>query len=650
MKQKLLFGTIGIGAVIIGGIVTIFLLSQGDSGTEKISTKERTSVSLIDKAFLGGLPKVDRSNVDATRLVDGMTPPTNTWFSGLALQKDPKPAFSYPNSVRPTNTGFELGLPNVSATSESIIGPHSADMVVTIEGAMSYKVTRYDELTVDLGYYSASSAQLATVTLAAGSPYVFVNAKQDTSLSYTGTSEEKDNARMVKRGDSLYGLRTDGQQADGSLTMPTGSSATVFSVPNESAFPTVAKYALNPVTSGSVSYGGRGSQSTTTLQYATSNDQPTLIARLPHQKKTSQSSTPVNYESILGTLTTTAAQSLEYQVPTVELKDSLSVGELSDNERTQLTTQLKKDVDSLPEARNDTYFGGKQLQRTAQLLLLADQLGARQQKQTLQDILNQRLDQWLSSEGAFQFDTKAHAIVGKETSFGADTDVNDHHFHYGYVIYAAVVLDRFDNSFLDRHGAAVNLLVADIANYKPGETLPQRRNYDPYFGHSWASGTSPFNDGNNQESTSEAINAWTAVGLWAQRTSNETLADQATWMLSNETATAKEYWLKQPTEPGYDAPIASIVWGGKREYKTFFSDDPNPKLSILLLPLSPTMQEYAASIDAASFAGTDASRPYGDYLLMADPDATLEQAQALPDTAIDDGNSRTYLYAYIMTN
>ncbi len=61
------------------------------------------------------------------------------------------------------------------------------------------------------------------------------------------------------------------------------------------------------------------------------------------------------------------------------------------------------------------------------------------------------------------------------------------------------------------------------------------------------------------------------------------------------------------------------------------------------------MREYASSLSDASFTGTDISKPFGDYLLMAQPNATLEQARALPDSSIDDGNSRTYLYAYIMT-
>src|SRR5690606_18197995 len=123
-----------------------------------------------------------------------------------------------------------------------------------------------------------------------------------------------------------------------------------------------------------------------------------------------------------------------------------------------------------------------------------------------------------------------HGIVGDKSSFGSE-DFNDHHFHYGYFIYAASILSKYDKSFYDTHKDMINLLVADIANYTPDSELPLRRNYDAYFGHSWASGSSPFDDGNNQESVSEAINAWTGVSLWAKRTGNRTLEAQADWML-----------------------------------------------------------------------------------------------------------------------
>src|SRR5690606_18362055 len=103
-------------------------------------------------------------------------PPTNTWFSGFALQADPKPGYNYPNSFMPLPDGFEFSLPRVSAEENIITGTHAPDIVATIEGARSFVVTDYDELTVELTYYDNKSKALATVHVASGLPYVYVTA------------------------------------------------------------------------------------------------------------------------------------------------------------------------------------------------------------------------------------------------------------------------------------------------------------------------------------------------------------------------------------------------------------------------------------------------------------------------------------------
>ncbi len=634
-RQRIPLVTLAVLVIAVGAGIVVYVMGIRSESTG--SGQSGKVVSLVDESLLNELPKVDRTKADTSHLAKGLTPPTNTWFSGMALQASPEPVFSYPNSFRPTDAGFEMGLPVVSASAESIIGPHNTDLTVRIAQATRYEVSRYDELTVSLSYYSESGSKLATVRIAAGIPYVYVIAAEGVSIDYGAAGAKRADATVLKRDGSTYGVLTDSQVTS------------FFSTSSDDDFEMLAQYALNVVDSGSVEYRGDDTSSHTALRYKTSNGQPTLIARLPHQRNTDDKLTSASYESILGSLATTAGNSIEYEVPSADIAETLPVERLNASQKSELTEQLKRDVASLPKDRSDTYFGGKQLQRTAQLLLIADQLKSREQVDILKSKLRDRLDRWFAIDGAFELDTKAKTIIGEETSFGADTEVNDHHFHYGYAIYAAAVLGRFDETFVSENKAAINLLVADIANYKPNEVFPVRRNFDAYFGHSWASGTSPFKDGNNQESTSEAMNAWTAVALWGERTQNDTLVKQATWMLANETATAQQYWLSKPDTSGYSSPLASIVWGGKREYKTFFSDDPNPKLAILLLPLNPSMRQYEESIDTSTFDGTDDTKPFGDYLLMANPDATIEQARGLPDSSVDDGNSRTYMYAYIMT-
>src|SRR4029453_12070925 len=112
-------------------------------------------------------------------------------------------------------------------------------------------------------------------------------------------------------------------------------------------------------------------------------------------------------------------------------------------------------------------------------------------------------------------------------SFGSE-EFNDHHFHYGYFLYAAGVVAADDPELTRQLAPVMNLVAADLGSTADNGLFPNRRTFDAYAGHSWASGTSPFADGNNQESSSEAVTAWTGLALWAKASGNTALETEAT--------------------------------------------------------------------------------------------------------------------------
>lgn len=77
---------------------------------------------------------------------------------------------------------------------------------------------------------------------------------------------------------------------------------------------------------------------------------------------------------------------------------------------------------------------------------------------------------------------------------------NDHHFHYGYVWYAAAVVARADPAWAVEWGPMVRLLLRDVASPTSDAHFSSFRSFDWYLGHSWAGGTFPGEK--NQESTS----------------------------------------------------------------------------------------------------------------------------------------------------
>ncbi|EHL00549.1 putative endo-1,3(4)-beta-glucanase 1 [Glarea lozoyensis 74030] len=90
---------------------------------------------------------------------------------------------------------------------------------------------------------------------------------------------------------------------------------------------------------------------------------------------------------------------------------------------------------------------------------------------------------------------------------GADfgnTYYNDHHFHYGYFIYAASLIGHLDPVWAVANKPWVDALARDIANASPDDPwFPHYRNFDWYHGHSFAHGLYETFDGRDQESSSE---------------------------------------------------------------------------------------------------------------------------------------------------
>ena len=160
------------------------------------------------------------------------------------------------------------------------------------------------------------------------------------------------------------------------------------------------------------------------------------------------------------------------------------------------------------------------------------------------------------------YDEAARSAIGLTPSFGSD-ELNDHHFHYGYLLAAAGLLAKDDPALADELAPVMDLLAQDIAAAQASTELPQLRSFDPYAGHSWASGTSPFADGNNQESSSEAVTAWNGLGLWASASDQPELATEATWLASTEALTARTYWTAPDLEEfeGFDHTMVSLELG-----------------------------------------------------------------------------------------
>ncbi len=258
------------------------------------------------------------------------------------------------------------------------------------------------------------------------------------------------------------------------------------------------------------------------------------------------------------------------------------VPEMVDSIRESLLTDLTYELPlNYQKGAGDTYFSGKMLAKLARIV----QIGIEIEKLTLSSSSNSSYSTWIAEYRALHSDAVSRLRAGVEiwlngsalaplvydeswggiVGCGCDYDgensgcfnvypdcpalvdpgqnygsgfYNDHHFHYGYHIYAAAVLTKVDHAWGRSFHDHVMSLVRDIAN--PSESdpyFPMWRHKDwcvnegiinyldhsncRYLGSSWASGivtfaNQPYPNGRNQESSSEAIAAYEAVALYGR--------------------------------------------------------------------------------------------------------------------------------------
>ena len=625
-------------------------------------------------ATIAKLPQKTVGEVPVTRLAHGLAPPTNRWFSGLVFGKRPLPVFPLPLSFGLTDTGFTFGLPEVTTNPNTITGGNAPSVTIDA-GASTSEITAYDDASVTIAHKTNSGSTVGSTVIAEGSPLVsFTAAKKLTLKLGQKFSQASKGVYSATVGKTTYGLRTTGSvsKAGTGLSLANGATAVWFPVPVDGTLSAVAAKA-EPVTAVKLDYASGGATASTTLAYTTARSDDTLIATLPHQQKsmTTPPCTLGSYPSIYGTMRLCAAKTLSWTSPTVAASDSLDLRSLDASQKAELASTLAQDVARTAALPADTYFGGKALYRLANLLMLADQLGDTAAVKTVGAKLSSALREWTdptrcksNTERCFVYDPKTKGIVGLTASFGSD-QFNDHNFHYGYFLYAASVAASHDTALRTKITPVMTLLAADLASSGDSKYFPDRRGFDAYSGHSWASGYSPFADGNNLESSSEAVNAWNGLALWASVSDNGALKKEASWMLASEAASARSYWTdfdtSDPVYANYQHSVVALNWGGKRDYSTWFSADANAKLGIQLIPMSPVSgylggesKRIAKSVDEATSG--DYKKQFGDYLLMYAALGGADQAKAalaiardLPQKFIDDGNSRSYLLAWIMT-
>lgn len=541
--------------------------------------------------------------------------------------------------------------------------------------------------------------------------------------------------------------------AGGKLTakMPAGKnymSVAILPDGSDNAFELYKKYAFNFITDTKVEWKYLSNSSKVVTKYNVvtknmetgANGGDTIIALYPHQWRYANSKfTGYTYDTIRGTMKTVVGTSysttMQYNGILSSLpvtKDEDTVGKIKDQLGYLYSYRKSKDDPKWicflegQYGGYDTYWVGKNLNTLSDAIWLADQFKDNDMKTMTNDMVEgveDYLEFWFDPHRAyidgqhvddyFYYDKEYGTLIGYPTSYDSDKQVNDHHFHYGYWIKAAAAVAMKDPQWAKEWGGMVYEMIGDIANAnrdgssynKNSETrYPFLRNFDIYEGHSWASGVANYefdengqmvdkkgglSGGNNQESSSESVNAWSSLILWGEAVGDERIRDLGIYMYTTEIAAIEDYYYDVHNEiftkeykdsNNYNIQTVTRLFGGRYDHTAWWTENPIEVTTITMLPISGAtlyMGKYKDKVkNVVDSIGENSKQwsnfvnnkeqictNYGkkdmltdpktnqdvvaEYYAYYDPDAALAKVDLSDSGKVENGESRAHTLAYI---
>ena len=608
--------------------------------------------------------------------------PTNQWYSSVMYTRWSEVLHAHPLTVKATESGLEVGLPSKTIVPTvrrdvEVHYPHVADLTISPIAFQpeDARLASRGDWSVDISMASAAGQLLATVSH--GSPFVYLRVSSgDLALQLpegwrAEPLAEDSRVLRIESEAKLYAAfaPSDAEWSQSSATswrvaMPSADGyLSVAALPDSSAATmttfTRSAYAFVSDTKAEWQVDHANSRVltnfTTHVETMEGEPAPPIIGLYPHHYH-DNSSLPTaglgSIASIRGAIRLFASSSFSTDYAYYGFVPFWPAVAAEQSE--QLAIQISRDSDRarrmMLQIGYGPYWQGKGLARITQLMHVAHNQSLIAKRDRLLQLTQQRMQQWLSGANRrtyFHYDPKLGTVVSYPEEYDAVRDMNDHHFHYGYWIRAAADIAIYDPEWArsENWGGMIDLLIADIATTERGRSdFPYLRNFDPYEGHSWASGVALSPDGNNQESSSEAVNAWASLIIWGELQQRPDLVELGMYLYSTEIQSVNHYWfdihgLVLPEE--YLNEEVSMVFGGKLMHNTWWIDEPRQIHGINLLPITASstylgldkdfVRRNLAALDMESEIYQQRGRRakpvdiwqdlFAKYLALADPEA-----------------------------
>ncbi|HTJ48153.1 MAG TPA: glycosyl hydrolase, partial [Cyclobacteriaceae bacterium] len=626
---------------------------------------------------------------------------SSDWWTGL-LTFDNANVYNYPMSLRAITNGLVVSYTTPGLGADDTRQPMSGDQPVVV-GVSGLSVTNptvsdYSDWTVTAGW--ASGGHTFNAIIGMGMPFVYCTKGSSDVASVTinmGTVSVQ--SEMILVTNSLGGSNFAIYAPVGSTWTQSGTTYTstlaaknYFSVAMlpQGASATVAAsdfkqyaYVFPANTAVTWLYDNAASVARSTFTVTPDKKEGTgnsvLLGLLPHQwaHLSSSSAQPgsYSYTTVRGTMKMVASNTFVVEnkfqgvLPTLPNTAKNSSG----FDPGALSTKIDQVKGDGLQLWTDSYNDGLAMNRLIQVAKIADQQGNTAARDQIIATVKARLESWLKADAGenaflFYYNSTWSTLIGYPAGYYSDANLNDHHFHYGYFISAAAAVEEFQPGWASNWGGMVNMLVKDAANWdKTDPKFPFLRNFCPYAGHSFATGllnNEPH--GNNQESSSEAMNFNASLIHWGTLTGNTAIRDLGIYLYTTEQTAIDEYYFNVNNRnfaSTYAHPIVSRVWGNGYDRGTFWTNDIAATYGIEMVPLTGSSfylgqnQTYVTKLwnDMKANTGVLSNTPndnlwydvYWSYLAFIDPASAITLYNNYQNRAIKNGESDANTYNWL---
>lgn len=614
--------------------------------------------------------------------------PTNSFFQNFVLNNGDQAEYIHPYLIKPSSSSLTFCYPSRFHIPAYVYQSFTPDLTIAAaDGDARHVVSAFDDLSVTLDFPPA-----LRFFLVRGSPFVTCSTTATTTISISSVNAfiaVSANASFTKHTLRLNSGQTFlcysstpmrlAQQGNSLLSAPGFAGVVRLAALPDPAYESILDQfsACYPV-SGEASFARPFS-----VEYRWEKKgwgDLLLLAHPLHLRLLSSDDCRVTvlddfkYNSIDGELVGVVGDSWTLKTDAISLTWHSTKG-LSEEGYAEIISALSKDVDGLtsaPITTTSSYFYGKAIARAARLALIAEEVGFPDVIPFVRQFLTQTITPWLDGSfngNGFLYDTKWGGIVTRQgsTDSGADFGFgifNDHHYHLGYFLYAIAVLAKLDPAWSRKYRPQAYSMMADFMTLsrKQHANYTRLRCFDPWKLHSWAGGLTEFADGRNQESTSEAVNAYYSSVLMGLSYGDTHLVAIGSTLTAFEIQAAEMWWHVREGEGIYEDDFSSenrvvgVLWNNKRDSGLWFAPAEwrECRLGIQVLPLLPITEVLFRdvkfvkelvkwTVPALAREGVAEGWKGFVYALegIYDRETALEKTRML--TGYDDGNSLSNL-------